>query len=93
MAKFRCGVEPIRFKTVRYENLLENERICFKCIDTVADEKHVVLHCTLYVQYREELFISLNQVNNSFNQLADIEKLCIMFSNENVVKFTPNIAF
>jgi hypothetical protein len=56
MAFFRCGVAPISLEIGRYGNLSIYERNCFKCIDTVEDEIHVMLHCPLYKQFREDIF-------------------------------------
>lgn len=57
LAKFRCGVAPIRLETGRYEGLPEAERLCPVC-DTaeVETEEHVLIRCPLYQDYRDELF-------------------------------------
>jgi hypothetical protein len=38
IAKFRCGVAPIRIETVRYEGLDIESRTCFNCCNQVEDE-------------------------------------------------------
>ena len=43
LAKFRCGVAPIRLETGRYEGLPVNERICPICMLEVEDEEHVLM--------------------------------------------------
>ena len=42
LAKFRCGVAPIRSETGRYENLSVNERFCPFCLDCIEDVCHVI---------------------------------------------------
>ena len=41
LAKFRCGVAPIRLETGRYERLDVNDRICPICNIGIEDEMHV----------------------------------------------------
>jgi hypothetical protein len=56
MAKFRCGVAPIRIETGRYENLNVNDRTCFNCLNCIEDEEHVLLKYPLYTSITEELY-------------------------------------
>lgn len=44
LAKFRCGVAPIRLEIGRYERLM-NDRVCPICNNGIEDEMHVLLHC------------------------------------------------
>ena len=57
LAKFRCGVAPLRLGTGRYENLSVNERTCPFCKSVVESEKHVLLECPLYATDRHVLFL------------------------------------
>ena len=43
MAKFRCGVAPLRIETGRFERLSVEDRLCFHCYGDglVEDELHV----------------------------------------------------
>ena len=56
LAKFRCGVAPLRLETGRYERIPYDERNCFNCINVVENEEHVLLECPLYNDIRKELF-------------------------------------
>jgi hypothetical protein len=93
MALFRCGVAPIRLETGRYENLSIHERTCFNCTDTVEDEIHVMLHCPLYLQFREDLFESARTIVNNFDNLSDVEKMHNVFVNPFLTKFTAKACF
>ena len=48
MAKFRCGVAPLRIETGRFERLPVEDRRCFNCNGLVEDELHVITVCPLY---------------------------------------------
>ena len=41
LAKFRCGVAPIRVETGRYERLSFAERMCPLCNGGIENELHV----------------------------------------------------
>ncbi len=63
LAKFRCGVAPIRLETGRYERLPVSSRVCPFCTDHVEDEMHVLLSCPLYNDIRAYLFDKANELN------------------------------
>lgn len=86
LAKFRCGVAPIRLETGRYENLQENQRICPLCLDGVESELHVMLKCPIYGVERQLLFDKAISVNNNFNTLDDVEKISFIFSHPDMVR-------
>ena len=43
LAKFRCGVAPLRIETGRYEMIPYGERYCFNCENKIESEEHVLL--------------------------------------------------
>ena len=55
MARTRLGILPIKVKTGRYKNISTNERLCESCGE-LEDELHFLLHCNLYVHFRQELY-------------------------------------
>ena len=85
LAKFRTGTAPLRIETGRYELLPVNERRCFNC-NAVEDELHVLIHCPLYEDIRCDLFNNAISVCDMFNYFTDIEKMCYILSNPNIVK-------
>lgn len=87
LAKFRCGVAPIRIETGRYEHtrLPANLRICQICNNGIEDEKHVILDCPLNTDLRNELFVAANICNNNFNSLSDDDKFIFLMSDHNIV--------
>lgn len=88
LAKFRCGVAPLRIETGRYERLPPGERSCFNCANLIEDELHVLIRCPLYQDLREELFIKAISIEQSFDGLTDVQKMCFIMSNKEIVKYT-----
>jgi hypothetical protein len=94
LAKFRCGVAPLRLETGRYERgrIPVHERVCMLCDGIeVEDEDHVVLRCPLYMDLRNELFTEAQNVNAAFIELSDVDKLSFLLSNISIVKVTARI--
>ena len=56
IAKFRCGVAPLRIETGRFERLLVDQRLCFQCNGLVGDELNAIVVCPLYQDLRDSLF-------------------------------------
>ena len=90
MAKFRCGVAPIKIETGRYENLSINERKCFAC-DAVESECHVICECPIYEDLRNTLFAKARNVLQNFDTLSNFDKMCMLLSNCDIVKLTAKI--
>ena len=90
LAKFRCGVAPLRIVTGRYSALPVNERTCSVCTFEVEDETHVLLKCPLYDAIRTELFNKISQINADFTTYNDLEKFKLIMSNESIVKYSAN---
>jgi hypothetical protein len=78
-AKFRCRVAPIRLETGRYENIRLEERCCFNCSNLIEDETHVILHCPVYSDFRNNLFTDVLKVNSNFMSLSDCQKIVFFF--------------
>ena len=96
LAKFRCGVAPLRLETGRFgrNRLPVNERICTLCNgNEVEDECHVIVRCPLYQDLREELFSKAVELNDNFNDLSDTDKMKTILSNLNIVKLTARSLF
>ena len=93
LARFRCGVAPIRIETGRYErNVVPAcERTCFNCVNDVEDEFHVLMRCALYDDLRDDLFVRANAVNVSFNDLNDNDKFVYLLNDCNIVNFSASI--
>ena len=65
-AKFRCGVAPINIELCRYglARIPVEERVCSHC-NEVEDESHVLMYCPLYDDIRDQLTLSINDINPS----------------------------
>ena len=79
LAKFRCGVAPLRLETGRYENIPESERLCPYCRAFVEDEFHVMLNCSLYENERRSLLLKANEINSEFYNFNDCDKMKFFF--------------
>jgi hypothetical protein len=86
LAKFRCGVAPLRVETSRYEQLEVNQMVCFHCIDNVEDESHVIWNCPLYDDIRNTLFNSAKSPSANFDSFNYVEKLCFLLSSSYVFR-------
>ena len=77
LAKFRCGVAPLALETGRYTNTPIQERVCTLCNSgSIESESHVLLHCELYKDIRNDLFISFSKNHEHFKDLDDVNKVC-----------------
>ena len=92
MAKFRCGVAPIRVETGRYENIPLNERTCFNCNHNVEDEFHVLFHCDIYNDIRENLFNYCQLSVPNFYGFTSSEKM-LLFQGANMFYYFAKTCF
>ena len=67
LAKFRCGVAPIRLETGCYKKLPVNERFCLFCLDCVEEEYHVILECPVYSDMRVPLLEAVFPIDPSLS--------------------------
>ena len=69
-------VAPINIELCRYglARIPVEERVCSHC-NEVEDELHVLMHCPLYDDIRNQLTLSVNNINPSYQELSMQEKL------------------
>ena len=86
LAKFRCGVAPIRLETGRYEGLNVEDRLCPYCENDVKCESHVLLDCVLYKDLRYFMFEGARRfhINFYWALLLKDEKLSTTLSDTNL---------
>ena len=92
VAKFRCGVAPIRIETARHESIPLNQRKCPFC-DNVESELHVLLECDLYTDLRQSLYKKAAEVDRRFIDLSKDEKLVFLFSNPLMIRMCAKTCF
>lgn len=46
----------------------------FNCFGTVEDQYHVILHCPIYYDLKQILFIESLKIDKHFNSLTDCQK-------------------
>ena len=86
LAKFRCGVAPLKIKTGRYSSLPVIERTCFHCETEVEDEIHVIPRCRLYQKIRSRLYEKVTSLSIDFIVYNDTEKIKFVLSNPDIVQ-------
>ena len=91
LSKFRFGVAPL--ETGRYEGLEVDQSICPICHSSVEDEKHVLLHCPLYVDFRTALSKRACEVNASFRNYTANEQLVFLFSTVDLIRSLAKTCF
>lgn len=76
MVQFRCGVLPLRVKTECFRGKPVTERTCKFCsLDEIEDRFHFVLKCSLYKNFRSELYQNVTFPNTSYLTPKKIFKL------------------
>ncbi len=86
LAKFRCGVAPIRNEVGQYENVKEENRLCLLCNDNaIENEEHIILKCCAYNDIQTDLFTSATSTHPNFDNLVDDDKLSLILANADMV--------
>ena len=93
LSKFRSRVTPLRLETGRYEGLEVDQRICPICHSSIEDEKHILLHCPLYVDLRSALFKQACEVNANFGNYTENEQLLFLFSTVDLTRSLEKTCF
>jgi hypothetical protein len=78
-AQFRSGILPLRIETGRYQGESENERICVFCdANAIENEYHFCLHCSNYMQLRQNIISLLDNVQTN---MSEDQKLMFLWEN------------
>ena len=97
LAKFRSGTAPINIEIGRYNNVLLENRKCSFChnigINVIEDEMHVLLHCPLYIDLRQQLYFKACQHFANFDNVDDVEKIRILLNEEAIVNCCAKTCF
>ena len=92
MAKFRCGVAPIKLETGRYTGTPVNERLCEFCdIGAIEDEFHVIVNCTKYDLLRQVAFNEIAGFNDKFTEMSQLEKFKYVLSNGDSARISAKL--
>ena len=62
--------------------------VCFNCPMQVESEEHVILHCNVYNDIRNDLFLFAFSKEEDFRQFSPAEQLSYLLSNQNFVNKT-----
>ena len=57
-----------------------NIRVCEEC-QVVEDECHVIMHCTLYTDIRDQLFIEICDITSHFQTLTPDDQFLMIMSD------------
>jgi hypothetical protein len=58
----------------------------FYCSNLIEDETHVILHCSVYSDFRNNLFTEVLEVNRHCMSLSDCQKILFLFLNQDVFR-------
>jgi len=86
LAKFRCGVAPLRTETGRYKYLPVHERKCPFCKTVVESELHVLLNCPMYTFDRQVLVNKALSFNSNFSESSETDKLIFLFNHTGLIR-------
>ena len=86
LAKFRCGVAPLRLETGRFEGMSLEERLCPLCQTEIETEVHSIIKCSAFNDLRTTLFNYCTNIYTDFMLLSDLEKFVFIFTSDRVIK-------
>ena len=58
----------------------------FYCSNLIEDETYVILHCSVYSDFRNNHFTEVLEVNRNVMSLSDCQKIIFLFSNKDVFR-------
>jgi len=93
LAKFRCGVAPLRLETGRFEGLPVEERLCPVCNSETETELHAVIKCHAYDDLRTVVFNAAINLCDGFMALSDCDKLVFILSESLLNKQSANLCY
>ena len=86
LAKFRCGVAPLRLETGRFEGLPVEERLCPLCMLEPETEVHCFIKCHAFDAHRTNVFNAATVINNDFIIMSDVDKFVFIVTHTDMVK-------
>lgn len=93
LAKFRCGILPLRIESGRYKGEEVEQRLCQVCQnDEVEDEKHFLFSCEAYSELRTVLFKYIEDRDPSFPEKSmntQLSSIMLHFSRQ-LAKYIKN---
>ena len=79
--KLRISCHKLHIETGRYNRTPLEERICRHCnLNTIEDEEHLVLECSLYNEERAELYKLLQCMFPHFIHLSNTDKFIFLMT-------------
>ena len=93
LAKFRCGVAPLRLETGRYERLQPDQRTRFQCSDRIEFEEHGLLARPLYEDLRQVMENNLRSEFLNYDSLSNEDNISVILGsgNNNVLRNSAKI--
>ena len=85
-SKMRISNYRFAIETGRFRKIPRDERCCLFCkeqsIAVIEDEKHILLHCPLYEQYRKQLYGSVDELCPNFKDLENGDQLNYLLNSD-----------
>ena len=82
LAQFRAGILPLEIEIGRYTNTEIQNRLCKFCLlNDIEDEIHLLLQCTYYNDFRNDLYTLAYETYPEFYTLDLIDKFVFLLAN------------
>ena len=96
-AMFRCGVAPLRVELDRCTKGVRipyHERVCELCdLNMVENEEHVLCHCPVYANIRNNLYGAVAVTNPDFKNINETAKFVFLMSSSLAYKRTASACY
>ena len=86
LSKFRLSNHDLMIEKGRHQGLVEQQRHCPFCENTVETEQHFLMECNTFNSHRTRLFTNVGQINPDFSRLDEEQKFCYLLSDAGVSK-------
>ena len=87
LAQFRCGILPFKIEIGRFDIILVELRLCEMCdLNSIEDETHFFLYCSLYFSFRFFLYDKAIHCFPEFPEMIDELKLRVLMEHPALVK-------
>lgn len=83
ICKLRISAHPLNIEAGRYKKIPRSDRKCTKCSnEDIEDEKHFMIDCIFYENYRKPFFGSISHYNQNFKNMSNEAKFIWLLTNE-----------
>ena len=89
LVQFRSGIPPLKIEIGRFNNIPVELGLCEMCdLNSIEDETHFLLYCSLYSSPRFVLYENASQYFPEFPEMIDELKVRLLIEHPALVKAT-----